>query len=154
MISFSVVSDRKATKKKSGEDDLSAKDIGFPATTNVEELMANYANIKKQSQKTMTVVFSTYQSIDVISKAQKQGYPEFDLIISDEAHRTTGASQMGDASVFTKVHDNDIVKGKLRLYKPPHQKFMVLKLRKKLMIIVWLSHQWMMKLNMEQKFFV
>ena len=64
----------------------------------------------------MTVVFSTYQSIDVISKAQKQGYPEFDLIISDEAHRTTGASQMGDASVFTKVHDNDIVKGKLRLY--------------------------------------
>lgn len=116
MISFSVVSDRKATKKKSGEDDLSAKDIGFPATTNVEELMANYANIKKQSQKTMTVVFSTYQSIDVISKAQKQGYPEFDLIISDEAHRTTGASQMGDASVFTKVHDNDIVKGKLRLY--------------------------------------
>lgn len=116
MISFSVVSDRKATKKKSGEDDLSAKDIGFPATTNVDELMANYVNIKKQSQKTMTVVFSTYQSIDVISKAQKQGYPEFDLIISDEAHRTTGASQMGDASVFTKVHDNDIVKGKLRLY--------------------------------------
>lgn len=116
MISFSVVSDRKATKKKSGEDDLSAKDIGFPATTNVDELMANYANIKKQSQKTMTVVFSTYQSIDVISKAQKQGYPEFDLIISDEAHRTTGASQMGDASVFTKVHNNDIVKGKLRLY--------------------------------------
>ena len=116
MISFSVVSDRKATKKKSGEDDLSAKDIGFPATTNVDELMANYANIKKQSQKTMTVIFSTYQSIDVISKAQKQGYPEFDLIISDEAHRTTGASQMGDASVFTKVHDNDIVKGKLRLY--------------------------------------
>ena len=116
MISFSVVSDRKATKKKSGEDDLSAKDIGFPATTNVDELMANYANIKKQSQKTMTVVFSTYQSIDVISKVQKQGYPEFDLIVSDEAHRTTGASQMGDASVFTKVHDDDIVKGKLRLY--------------------------------------
>lgn len=116
MISFSVVSDRKATKKKSGEDDLSAKDIGFPATTNVDELMANYANIKKQSQKTMIVVFSTYQSIDVISKAQKQGYPEFDLIVSDEAHRTTGASQMGDASVFTKVHDDDIVKGKLRLY--------------------------------------
>ena len=39
MISFSVVSDRKATKKKSGEDDLSAKDIGFPATTNVDEII-------------------------------------------------------------------------------------------------------------------
>lgn len=116
MVSFSVVSDKKATKKKTGEDDLSAKDVGFPATTNVDELMANYANIQKQSQKNMTVVFSTYQSIDVISKAQKQGYPEFDLIVADEAHRTTGASQMGDASVFTKVHDNSIVKGKLRLY--------------------------------------
>ena len=116
MVSFSVVSDKKATKKKTGEDDLSAKDVGFPATTNVDKLMANYANVQKQSEKNMTVVFSTYQSIDVISKAQKQGYPEFDLIVADEAHRTTGASQMGDASVFTKVHDNSIVKGKLRLY--------------------------------------
>ena len=116
MTSFSVVSDKKATKKKSGEDDLSAKDVGFPATTNVAELMADYVSVKNQPQKNMTVVFSTYQSIDVITKAQGQGYPEFDLIISDEAHRTTGASQMGDASVFTKVHDNNIVKGRLRLY--------------------------------------
>ena len=116
MTSFSVVSDKKATKKKSGEDALSAKDVGFPATTNVAELMADYVSVKNQPQKNMTVVFSTYQSIDVITKAQGQGYPEFDLIISDEAHRTTGASQMGDASVFTKVHDNNIVKGRLRLY--------------------------------------
>lgn len=116
MVSFSVVSDKKATKKKNGKDDLSAKDVGFPATTNVDKLMANYESIQPNSKKTMIVVFSTYQSIDVISKAQKQGYPEFDLIISDEAHRTTGASQMGDASVFTKVHDNNFVKGKLRLY--------------------------------------
>ncbi len=116
MVSFSVVSDKKATKKKSGEDDLSAKDVGFPATTDVDRLMANYEKVKNQSQKTMTVVFSTYQSIDVIAKAQQQGYPEFDLIIADEAHRTTGASQMGDASVFTKVHDNSVVKSKLRLY--------------------------------------
>lgn len=116
MVSFSVVSDKKATKKKNGKDDLSAKDVGFPATTNVDKLMANYESIQQNSKKTMTVVFSTYQSIDVISEAQKQGYPEFDLIISDEAHRTTGASQMGDASVFTKVHDNSFVKGKLRLY--------------------------------------
>lgn len=116
MISFSVVSDKKATKKKNGTDDLSAKDVGFPATTNVDELMSNYSKVKHGSKGTMTVVFSTYQSIDVITKAQEQGYPEFDLIIADEAHRTTGASAMGDASVFTKVHDNDFVKGKLRLY--------------------------------------
>lgn len=116
MISFSVVSDRKATKKKQGDDDLSAKDIGFPATTNVDKLMSNYHKADTHGAKTMTVVFSTYQSIDVTSKAQQQGYPEFDLIIADEAHRTTGASQMGDASVFTKVHKNSVVKSKLRLY--------------------------------------
>jgi predicted helicase len=116
MTSFSVVSDRKATKKKTGDEDLSAKDIGFPATTNVAELMENYSAITKHTQKKMNVVFSTYQSIDVIHKAQAQGYPEFDLIIADEAHRTTGASQLGESSMFTKVHNNENVKANLRLY--------------------------------------
>lgn len=100
----------------------------------------------------MTVVFSTYQSIDVISKAQKQGYPEFDLIVADEAHRTTGASQMGDASVFTKVHDNGVVKGKLRLYQTATPKVYGPEAKKKLMITVWLSHQWTMRQSMEQKY--
>lgn len=117
MTSFSVVSDRKATKKKSGDDDLSAKDIGFPATTNVEELMDNYRSLKfSDAQREVTVVFSTYQSIEVLHKAQEQGYPEFDLIIADEAHRTTGAARLGEESAFTLVHSDTNVKGKLRLY--------------------------------------
>lgn len=116
MVSFSVVSDKKATKKKQGEDDLSARDVGFPATTNVNELMANYSSIRETSSKTMTVVFSTYQSIDVIHDAQEAGYPEFDLIIADEAHRTTGAAKLGEDSMFTKVHSNKNVAGNLRLY--------------------------------------
>ena len=116
MNSFSVVSDAKATKKKHGDDDLSAKDIGFPATTNVDQLMANYQKTKPNNGKQMNVIFSTYQSIDVIHQAQEAGLPEFDLIVADEAHRTTGASEMGDPSVFTKVHSNKNVQGKLRLY--------------------------------------
>lgn len=45
----------------------------------------------------MTVVFATYQSIQVISDAQKQrGLPEFGLIICDEAHRTTDATLEGE----------------------------------------------------------
>lgn len=116
MNSFSVVSDAKATKKKQGDDDLSAKDIGFPATTNVDQLVANYQKIKPNNGKQMNVIFSTYQSIDVIHKAQEASLPEFDLIIADEAHRTTGANEMGDPSVFTKVHSNKNVQGKLRLY--------------------------------------
>jgi len=43
----------------------------------------------------------------------KNGYPEFDLIICDEAHRTTGVSLAGeDESAFTKVHDNSFIKAK------------------------------------------
>lgn len=65
----------------------------------------------------MLVVFSTYQSIEVIGKAQKEGFPEFDLIICDEAHRTTGAHEVGkEASMFTKVHSNSNVQGVKRLY--------------------------------------
>lgn len=69
----------------------------------------------------MTVVFSTYQSIDVIARTQKvllkNGFDEFDLIICDEAHRTTGVSLAGkDKSAFMKVHDADFIKAKKRLY--------------------------------------
>lgn len=118
MTSFSVVSDNKANKKKGKDDDtLGAKDIGFEPTTNVEELVKNF-NYTNQidTGNEMTVVFSTYQSIDVIHKAQEQGIPEFDLIVADEAHRTTGATKLGEDSAFTEVHSNKNVKGKLRLY--------------------------------------
>lgn len=118
MTSFSVVSDHKANqKKKSSDDDLGAKDVGFEPTTNVKELMGNYNSVKLLDiGQNMTVIFSTYQSIDVIHKAQEAGYPEFDLIVADEAHRTTGAKPLGEDSMFTKVHSNKNVKSKLRLY--------------------------------------
>lgn len=115
--SFSVVSDSKASKRKRGTDDLSAKDVGFPATTDFTRLVEEYKALKDSDNKQMRVVFSTYQSIDVVGNAQKQGFPEFDLIIADEAHRTTGAKALNDdPSVFTKVHYNKNVQGKLRLY--------------------------------------
>lgn len=115
--SFSVVSDSKASKQKQGTDDLSAKDVGFPATTDFTRLVEEYKALKDSDNKQMRVVFSTYQSIDVVGNAQKEGFPEFDLIIADEAHRTTGAKALNDdPSVFTKVHYNKNVQGKLRLY--------------------------------------
>lgn len=118
ITSLSVVSDRKANQRKNNnEDDFGAKDIGFEPTTNVEELMAHYKQLQQLDLgRDMTVVFSTYQSIDVIKNAQEKGYPEFDLIIADEAHRTTGATKLGDDTAFTEVHSNNNVKGKLRLY--------------------------------------
>jgi predicted helicase len=66
----------------------------------------------------MSVVFSTYHSLDVISRAQHlHGLPPFDLVICDEAHRTTGASFEGDSgSNFVKIHDNAFIKAAKRLY--------------------------------------
>ena len=119
MTSFSVVSDAKANKKKSKDDDnLGAKDVGFEPTTNVQELIDHYKLVDSHDlSNDMRVVFSTYQSIEVIENAQKSGgYPAFNLIIADEAHRTTGAKSLNEDSTFTEVHSNSNVNGELRLY--------------------------------------
>lgn len=121
LISFAVTSDRNASKKRTysndDDSDMNIQDIGFPASTNADKLMANFAALKPTDGQRITVIFSTYQSIDVIHQAQEQGYPEFDLIIADEAHRTTGAHAANtEAGMFTKVHSNNTVKAKHRLY--------------------------------------
>lgn len=115
MHSFAVTSDRNASKKKNA-DELSAKDIGFPATTDSDKLLSNYKKIEN-NQRDLTVVYSTYQSIEVLHEAQEKGFPEFDIVICDEAHRTTGAKALGEeASVFTRVHNNNYIKANKRLY--------------------------------------
>ena len=104
-------------------DSFSVVDLALPASTNVKDIIHQFKQFKRNGNAGMTVVFSTYQSIEVIAKAQKElrkEYPnldEFDLIICDEAHRTTGVSLAGeDESAFTKVHDNNFIKAKKRLY--------------------------------------
>ena len=81
----------------------------------------------------MTVVFSTYHSIDVVSSSQFQhGVDFFDLIICDEAHRTTGATLNDeDESNFVKIHRDSNIKGRKRLYMTATPKFMVRKQRKR-----------------------
>lgn len=108
-----VCSDTTVTKKRT-EDDVGERveDLGLPATTDPGKI-AFRAMVSKDT----TVVFSTYQSIDAVIAAQQHGLPEFDLIICDEAHRTTGVIiDKQDESSFTKVHDNSLVHGKRRLY--------------------------------------
>ena len=46
-----------------------------------------------------------------------RGAQAFDLVICDEAHRTTGVDLKGeDASHFTRVHDSDYLEAHKRLY--------------------------------------
>lgn len=121
MSSMAVTSDRNASRGSVTQDEsniaIKASDIGYPATTSSKKVVENYLELMTRPKKELLVVFGTYQSIEVLGKAQKDGFPEFDLIIADEAHRTTGAKALGDeASAFTKVHSNLNVKGTKRLY--------------------------------------
>lgn len=116
--SLVVCSDAKASRNTDDELADSLADLAFPASTDPKQLVAHWRVL---SQKPGPIaVFTTYQSMQVVSDAQAQGIPEFDLIICDEAHRTTGYEEPGvskkDVSAFVKVHDNSIIKGAKRLY--------------------------------------
>jgi predicted helicase len=120
---IAICSDPKITKQRKGDgtSSFSVVDLAFPASTDPQRILNQFDNFKARGGGGMTVVFSTYQSIDVIAEAQKtlmdNGYPAFDLVVCDEAHRTTGVSVAGqDESAFIKVHDNDFIKAKKRLY--------------------------------------
>ena len=115
---FAVCSDSEVGKYKKDDDRaiVRTSDLNYPATTNAKSLY-QAASVLHDAEH-MTVVYSTYHSIDVIHQAQAQyGLPEFDLIICDEAHRTTGATFDGDdESAFVRIHDAGYIKGAKRLY--------------------------------------
>ncbi|MBQ4141967.1 MAG: DEAD/DEAH box helicase family protein [Thermoguttaceae bacterium] len=108
---------KKALKNAEDHSDLSVSDLAQPASTDPDAIMKRWERLRAKKEG-FTVVFSTYQSIQAVSDAQKKGFPEFDLIICDEAHRTTGAAlaETDDVSAFMRVHNNANVAGKKRLY--------------------------------------
>ena len=116
--SFVVCSDTTVGKRKNDfTEDLRVHDLAYPATTDPEKL-ANHVLRHRRSRTGRTVVFSTYQSIQVIHDAQEKfSLPSFDLAICDEAHRTTGVTAQGEAdSAFVAVHRKDYIGAKKRLY--------------------------------------
>ena len=133
--------------KNKNSDDTSTIDLPFPATTNINTAIYQIKQRFIQQNKTggMVIIFSTYQSIDVVNKIQQHLLSNaneindnnvfqsanntpfikvedkskyiFDMIVCDEAHRTTGIKIKGtDDSAFIKVHDNDFLQAKHRLY--------------------------------------
>ena len=117
---FVVCSDSQVGVRKKSDDigDLESHDLAFPATTSAATLSSKVADHQSSENTNLTIIFATYHSIQVLSQAQKEHQlPDFDLIICDEAHRTTGATLAGkDESNFVAVHNNDFVKGTKRLY--------------------------------------
>lgn len=118
---YAVCSDSKVgrEKKRGGANadlaDLRVEDLQLPATTDGAELAA--AMNANPLDEGLEVVFSTYHSIDAVSAAQAAGVGEFDLIICDEAHRTTGVTLVDESeSNFVKIHDDNWVAGRKRVY--------------------------------------
>lgn len=108
---FVVCSDSKVGKD---EEDISAHDLAYPATTDTRKIVQAASVLSKDRR---TIIFSTYQSIQVVADAQRQGLGRFDLIVCDEAHRTTGLTLPGESpSEFVKVHHDENVAGAKRLY--------------------------------------
>ena len=119
--SFAVCSDSDVGKRQGKDDDRvisGISDLQYPATTKALSLQKQMAN--HHAEGAMTVVFSTYHSIGVINEAQTMGsqpIPGFDLIICDEAHRTTGATFENEReSAFVKIHYNSHIQGAKRIY--------------------------------------
>ncbi len=107
--------------KNQDTDAFSVVDLALPASTDTAFIIKQFERYWGKQREGLTVVFSTYQSIDVLARAQqewmKKGFPEFDLVICDEAHRTTGVSLSGeDESAFIKIHDASFIKARKRLY--------------------------------------
>ena len=108
-----VCSDSSAGKGAS--EDANLTELSIPVTTNPEAI---YKALKEDSPDKMTVVFSTYQSLQVIADAQAGGAGPFDLMICDEAHRTTGVHKKDrvPASSWLLPHDQEVLQADRRLY--------------------------------------
>ncbi len=116
---WAVCSDTKVSSSARNDTaEESAVDLPIPATTDGQRL-ADSLNANNSTEG-LQVVFATYQSIDVIHRAQEiagDEWRDFDLIICDEAHRTTGATLTGeDESAFTKIHSDEFIRRAKTLY--------------------------------------
>lgn len=119
------------TKTGRNDEDASLSELPLPVTTDPDKISGQL----KLSTDAMTVVFSTYQSLASVSEAQKSWKGIFDLVICDEAHKTTGAGidegkigSKGDRTKTTKhghktttsyfhaVHDDKYIRTRKRLY--------------------------------------
>jgi predicted helicase len=110
---FAVCSDVRVGRKQT--EDMGIVDLAEPATTNATKLLQRMGRTSPAGK--MTVIFSTYQSIQVVAEAQAAGLGEFDMVICDEAHRTTGVKLAGkDESAFQRVHNQKFLKARKRLY--------------------------------------
>ncbi len=106
-----ICSDTKAGKTS---EDASILELEIPVTTDHTDISEA---LQKTDENSMKVVFCTYHSLPIVEAAQDAGAPSFDIVLCDEAHRTTGIEDNDDkTSPFVLVHNADRIRAKKRLY--------------------------------------
>ena len=95
-------------------EDVPIQELEIPVTTDPSKISQA---LQETDAEGMTVVFCTYHSLPLVELVQAEGAPAFDLILCDEAHRTTGIDAPGDnTSPFVLVHDAERIRAEKRLY--------------------------------------
>ena len=106
-----ICSDASAGKNT---EDVPIQELEIPVTTDALKISET---LLKTEADAMTVVFCTYHSLPLVEQAQDGGAPAFDLVLCDEAHRTTGVESPDDkTSPFVLVHNADRIRAQKRLY--------------------------------------
>ena len=118
--SFAVCSDSDVGKKRKKDDDAVqtfTHELRYPATTEPKRLAAEMSQAPRRAAHERGVLHLPLHRRHQPKPSKKHGLADFDLIICDEAHRTTGATfDDEDESHFVKVHDADFIRAAKRLY--------------------------------------
>ena len=108
------------TRAGRNDEDASLLELDYPVTTDPDQIQQG---LQMERPEALTAVFCTYQSLSLVEAAQATGAPAFDLVVCDEAHRTTGVEDTErnrqddrQTSPFRLVHDATRIRGHKRLY--------------------------------------
>ena len=115
-ISHSYIGICSDTRAGKTSEDASILELEIQVTTDHAKISEKLQNTDENNMK---VVFCTYHSLPIIEAAQDGGAPAFDMVLCDEAHRTTGIENPDPdekTSPFVLVHDKDRIRAKKRLY--------------------------------------
>ena len=105
---YAAVCSDKSVKNEEGG---TLTELEAPASTDSKTLRKRMSNLGGD---TMNVIFSTYNSIDVVRDAVGRGVIE--IVFCDEAHRTASIKEHDFDSFFTAVHDDSKIRAARRLY--------------------------------------
>ena len=106
-----ICSDRTA----GSTEDINTTEISCEITTDPKKIAA--ALNTKIPGNTARAVFCTYQSLKKLQDAQhNHGAPDFDLVLIDEAHRTTGYLDEQRSGEFQRIHKQENIRAAKRLY--------------------------------------